>query len=73
METGFLALSWIAQGAGYEITSADVWLAYSSMMKAAEAINRGAEARDRVRQLALAGPAGRFVNQVLGRELVPEA
>lgn len=35
---GLLALRWLIQGDGFEITSADVWEAYSSTMKAAEKI-----------------------------------
>jgi hypothetical protein len=67
LEAGYTALDWLVQGFGYEITSTDVWLAYSSTMKAAETLGRAAETKERIRQLV----SGRysFVAQVLGREL----
>lgn len=67
---GLLALSWLAQGYGYEITSADVWEAYRSTLAAAERNGSGAEVKERVRRLVAAEGAGdRFVAKVLGREL----
>jgi hypothetical protein len=67
---GLLALHWLVQGVGYEITSADVWEAYRSTLAAAERHGSLAEVKDRVRQLIDAGGAGaHFVTQVLGREL----
>jgi hypothetical protein len=57
------------QGYGYEITGADVWVAYSSTMKAAETGANTAEVRERVRQLVGAEKAGGFVSRILGREL----
>ncbi len=69
LEAGCAALAWLVQGFGYEITGADVWLAYSATMKAAEALERGAETRERIRGLVAQGPGYGFVAQVLGREL----
>jgi hypothetical protein len=66
---GLLALSWLVQGYGYEITSADVWAAYSSTMKAAEKSGTAGEVREHIKKMVgNAGPGG-FVAQVLGREL----
>ena len=36
VEAGCAALAWLSQGFGYEITGADVWMVYSSVMKAAK-------------------------------------
>ncbi len=67
---GLLALYWLVQGYGYEITSADVWEAYRSTLAAAERQGSGAEVKERVRKLvASEGEAERFVTKVLGREL----
>ena len=65
-EAGLLALHWLVQGHGYEITGADVWAAYSNTIKAAEAAGRLAEVRTRVRQLVAAEPPGGFVGKILG-------
>lgn len=66
---GLLALHWLVQGYGYEITSADVWAAYSSTMHAAEQNETVADTRERVMRLvAREGPAG-FVARILGPEL----
>ena len=67
VEAGYSALHWISQGFGYEITGADVWLAYSSLMKAAEALGSVAETKERVRKLAQSRPS--FVADVLGRDI----
>ena len=72
IEAGLAALRWLAAGHGYEITGADVWLAYASAVKAARNAGREALVRDRIRKLAAAEPgAGGFVARVLGRELGP--
>ncbi len=67
VETGCAALDWLAQGFGYEITSADVWMAYSAAMKAAETLGRTPEIRERIRALADRQPS--FVTEILGPEL----
>ena len=69
LEAGCAALAWLVQGYGYEITGADVWLAYSATMKAAEALERGEETRERIRRVVAQGPSYNIVAQVLGREL----
>jgi len=66
---GLLALHWLVQGYGYEITGADVWAAYSSTMKAAETSGNARDVRERIRQLVVAEKAGGFVARILGREL----
>jgi hypothetical protein len=66
---GLLALHWLVQGYGYEITSADVWTAYSSTMKAAKKNGNAAEIRERVKGLVAAEAPGGFVARILGREL----
>ncbi len=67
---GLLAIYWLVQGYGYDITGADVWAAYASTMKAAEVQGRREEVRARVREMVASesGPE-RFVTKVLGREL----
>jgi len=67
VEAGYAALDWLAQGFGYEIAGADVWMAYSSAMKAAEALGRAQETKERIRNLAESRYS--FVTDVLGREL----
>jgi hypothetical protein len=67
---GLLALHWLAQGYGYEITGVDVWAAYSSTMAAAEQVGQTAAAREQIRALAASGPGGsNLIAQLLGREL----
>jgi hypothetical protein len=66
---GLLALHWLVQGYGYEITGADVWTAYSSTMKAAEKNGNIVEIRERVKGLVAAEAPGGFVARILGREL----
>ena len=67
---GLLALYWLVQGYGYEITSADVWEAYRSTLAAAERNGSASNVKERVRKLVAAEGAGeRFVTKVLGREL----
>ena len=66
VETGYAALDWMAQGFGYELTSADVWMAYSATMKAAETLGQATEAKERIRQLVGGGHS--FVAKILGRQ-----
>ena len=67
---GLLALYWLVQGYGYEITSADVWDAYRATLSAADRRGSAAEVRDRVRKMVAAeGQGERFVTKVLGRDL----
>jgi hypothetical protein len=67
---GLLALHWLVQGYGYEITSVDVWNAYRATLAAAEHQGSSAEVKERIRKMVAAEGAGeRFVHKVLGREL----
>jgi len=67
---GLLALHWLGQGYGYEITGADVWAAYASTMKAAEKNGSIADTRERIRKVVADETFGeRFVTKILGREL----
>lgn len=68
VQAGLIALDWLVQGYGYEITSADVWAAYDSTIKAAEKNGGVAEVRARIKELVATRPGG-FVVQILGREL----
>ncbi len=67
VEAGYAALEWVSQGFGYEVSGADVWLAYSVAMKAAEALGTAPETKERVRKLTRSRPS--FVTDVLDREL----
>ncbi|MFA5786391.1 MAG: hypothetical protein WDA71_05300 [Actinomycetota bacterium] len=66
---GLLALHWLVEGYGYEITGADVWTAYSATLNAAEAGRSVPETRERIRKLVEAEPPGGFVAKILGREI----
>lgn len=68
LSAGMLALDWLGQGYGYEITSVDVWEAYRSTLAAAERLDCAAHAKEHLRKLVAADGAT-FVRQVLGREL----
>lgn len=70
VDAGLLALHWLVNDYGYEITSLDVWDAYRSTLAAAERQGSTAETRERIRGIVAAEGAGeRFVTKVLGREL----
>lgn len=73
VEAGMLALHWLVQGYGYEVTATDVWAAYIQTMEAAERIGCGGAVGERVRQLVadqVAETVGdRFVAGILGREV----
>ena len=69
-EAGIAALRWLVEGYGYEISSADVWAAYSNTMKAAEKVGRADEVRARIRALVdTEQPTKRFVTDIIRREL----
>jgi hypothetical protein len=69
--SGLLALDWLAQGYGYEITGADVWDAYLSTMKVADRAGVATEVKARIQKIAarVQDDGANFVGQVLGREL----
>lgn len=67
---GLLALHWLVQGYGYEITGADVWAAYASTMKAAERDGSITAVKERIRSLMRSNGQGRgLVTEVLARDL----
>lgn len=67
---GLLAIHWLVEGYGYEITGADVWAAYDSTLRAAERQGSAAEVKERIRTMVAAEGGGeRFVTRILGREL----
>jgi hypothetical protein len=68
VEAGLAALRWLAEGHGYEITSADAWAAYTETMNAAGKAGRAEAARARIRTLVANETYGeRFVSRTLGR------
>lgn len=70
IEAGLVALEWIAQGYGYELTSADVWAAFGPAREAADRLGVGAELRARVRTIIGSYPRGEAsVGRVLGGQL----
>ena len=72
MGAGLLALQWLVEGYGYEITGADVLAAYGATMQVAEKLGAAASVRARIRKMVAAETSGqRFVTKILGRELQP--
>ena len=70
LEAGLLALHWIVQGYGFEITGADVWAAYAHTMKAAERQGSVEATRERIRaQVAEDAAGAQLVARILGGEL----
>ena len=62
------ALHWLIQGHGYEITSADVWAAWSNTMRAARNAGGGEELRARIVALVdHAQPRSDFVAEIVRR------
>ncbi len=67
---GMLALYWLAQGYGYEVTNADVWAAYSISTKIAERMSKVHELQADIRRIATSVRGEEnLVARVLGREL----
>ena len=67
---GLLALHWLVEGYGYEITSGDVWESYDSTMEAAKQQGEAERVEKRIRELLRADrPGGGFVLRILGRKL----
>ncbi len=70
VNAGFLALHWLAEGYGYDITSVDVLEAYRPTMEAAARLGVAAEVKERIRALTTSPGLGvRFLSQILRREL----
>jgi hypothetical protein len=71
MEAGHCALASLVKGYDYEITAADVRMAYSAAMNAAQALGHAAETKERIRRLVGAAAADDFAANVLRHELGP--
>jgi hypothetical protein len=69
VSAGLLALHWLVQGYGYEITAGDVVGAYESTTAAAERIDKAAEVHERIRSIVAAEPPLGFLTRVIGRRL----
>ena len=70
IEAGLVALDWIAQGYGYELTSADVWAAYAPAKEAADRLGVGGEFRARLRSIIASYTRGEaLVGHVLRGQL----
>ncbi|WP_394821834.1 hypothetical protein [Pendulispora albinea] len=70
VNAGLLALHWLVQGYGYEISGADVWGAYHATMSAAGIHGNEVDVKERIRMLLVSEPVGdHFVSKVLGHEL----
>lgn len=70
---GLLAIHWLTQGHGYDITGIDVWSAYHATMTAAArhgSVTEVKEVKERIRRTVAAETTGeRFVTKILGGEL----
>ena len=66
---GLLALHWLANGFGYEVTGSDVWAAYSTTIAAAEHKGNVPEVRERIRQIISAEAPGGLVTRVLANHI----
>jgi hypothetical protein len=65
-----LALHWLAEGYGYEVTADDVLAAYRSTLAAANRQGIEVETRARIRKMLEAeSKSTRFMTKVLGREI----
>jgi hypothetical protein len=69
VQVGLLAIHWLVEGYGYEVTGSDVWAAYTSTMKAAERNGTVLETREQIKETVCRERPNGFVTQILGREL----
>ncbi len=65
--SGILSLHWLASGYGYEVTSADVAMAYEYTMSAALAAGMEDQVRDQISTIVAAEQPPAFVGQVIAR------
>jgi hypothetical protein len=65
VEAGLLALHWIVEGHGYEITGRDVLDAFAHTMRAAEIDGASEETRERIRQLVARDAPDGIVRRIL--------
>ena len=67
---GLLALHWLVQGYGHEITGADVWAAYSTTLAVAGELGESDPVKERIRKMVASETLGEhFVSKILAREL----
>ena len=66
---GLLAIHWLVEGYGYDITAGDVQDAYRATLAAAERLGLVTDVKERMRQLVADEPTGGFVTKVLARDL----
>lgn len=64
---GLLALHWLANGVGYEVTGSDILAAYSSTIAAAEQKGNVPHVQERIRQIIAGEGPGGFVGGVLAK------
>ncbi len=70
VEAGILALHWLVEGYGYDITGADVRNAYEHTLRAAQQQDTVEATRQRIRTVVATETFGeRFVTRILGRDL----
>jgi hypothetical protein len=70
VNAGLVALYWLVQGYGYEITGSDVWAAYSRTLEAATKGGVADATKEAIRKLVASETfGGRFVTRILGKEL----
>jgi hypothetical protein len=69
-DAGLLALHWLGEGYGYEITSVDVRAAYDATIEAARRHGDVEKVEDRIREMVRAESSReRYLSKVLGRNL----
>ncbi len=73
VEAGLLALHWIVEGHGYEITGRDVLGVFTHTMRAAEASGTTAETSERIRILVAQATPDAVVRRALGGVLTIDA
>lgn len=73
IEAGFIALHWVVEGYGYDITGLDVLDVFSQTMRAAEASGRTAETRERIKILVGRAASDGVVRRALGSVLAHSA
>ena len=67
LDSALLALHWMARGAGYDMTSADVWAARDHALAAAQAVDSSTDVAKRIAQaVAGQGTPAIWVRQSLG-------
>jgi hypothetical protein len=70
VDAGFLALRWLAEGYGHEVTAADVWAAYGSTLATAKKQGTEVECWTCIRKMLEAeNKSTRFVTRILENEI----